>query len=612
MLKWYLVILATLLVGTNAVAQVGIPESSRPGAARPENVTKPPATTQSPATTQTPAASQAPTVNELSVPPVIDRPLEIDEGDRVIVKQFRLPGATDMPEFGISLAEVQKILQGVIDSRSGGFTIGELTDEAATKVTDYYREHQLILAQAVIPVQTVKDGIVDIQVLPGLLGRVLVEGNKMYSAKLLQGPFKKLIGKPVTKESIEAALLSLTDFPGLTVFGVFQPGIEVGKTDIVLNVQDEKRFDFAYRVDNHGVDATGRFRFRPDVQWNNITGSADQLTLLLQQTFRPKNNVFYSTRYKRYLGAGIYGELFWDQNQFDVGGSLRSSQIHGETTDIGGSLTKTWVRGRLFNLYSSLSLTRKESVTTTRGNPTNRDKLTVMGFSFNFDHVDTRFRGIDSGTLEFSRGFDGMFGAMGDSASANLLRAIGKAPSVQGRNSANGDPRFAEGQFGKVNLRLQRLQTVSENTTLQLVAEYQWTDDLLVPLEQYTVGGPDNVRAFPQGQKLLDRAVFASVDLIQNVPFITDKPAFGNRTWGELLQISAFYDFARGRLVRPFAEEDSGYRIYMGAGIQAMFNLPGSIESKFITAWPIHINSTNEAPSNSKIPQIWGEFTYRF
>ena len=614
LLKWYFVLLATLLVGTNALAQVGIPESSRPGAARPEAVQKPPVATQAPTTTQQAPATtstKSPTVNELSIPAVIDRPLEVDEGDKVIVKQFRLPGAADMPEFGISQAEVQKVLQGVIDSRPGGFTIGELS-EAATKVTDYYRAHQLILAQAVIPVQTVKDGIVDIQVLPGLLGRVLVEGNKMYSADLLKEPFKKLVGKPVTKESIEAALLSLTDFPGLTVFGVFQPGIEVGKADIVLNVQDEKRFDFAYRVDNHGVNETGRFRFRPDIQWNNITGSADQLTLLLQQTFRPNNNVFYSTRYKRYLGHGFYGELFWDQNQFDVGGTLKSSQIHGETTDIGGTLTNNLVRGRLFNLYATLSLTRKESITTTRGNPTNRDKLTVLLAGLNFDHVDTRFRGVDSGSIEFSEGFNNLFGAMGGSYSANLLRSIGRAPSVQGRNYDNGDPHFAEGKFRKINLRLQRLQTISENTTLQISTEYQWTNDLLVPMEQYTVGGPDNVRAYPQGQKLLDRAVFASVDLIQNVPFITDRPAFGNRTWGELLQISAFYDFARGRLVKPFSKEDQGYRIYMGAGVQATFNLPGSIESKLISAWPIFIDSTNEDPNNGKIPQIWGELTYRF
>lgn len=628
MLKWLLVTLTVLMVGSNAIAQeAGIPESSRPGAAQPEAVHKPAAVKPEAAksaakkesSTSTPAAAVQ---KEMKIPPVIDRPLRVDSGPKVIVKKFRLVNAVDMPKYGISIAAVQKILQGLIDAKPKGFTIGQLSN-VATKVTDYYREHQLILAQAVVPVQTVKDGIVDIRVLPGVLGRVLVQGNKMYSAKLLQEPFQKLIDKPVTKASIEAALLELTDYPGLTVFGVFQPGIEVGKADIVLNVQQEKRFDFAYRVDNEGINQTGRFRLRPSIQWNNPTGSADQVSLLLQQSFRPENNIYYSTRYKRYLGHGFYGELFWDVNKFDVNklvnyttGSVSHPQIHGETTDVGGSISKTWVRGRLFNLYSNIDLTRKESLTTTRGNPTNRDKLTVLLARINFDHVDTRFRGIDNGYIEISHGFNNLFGAMGNSVSANRLRSIGRAPSVQGSNVTlpNGKllPRFAEGKFTKINARLQRLQTISKDTTLQLTAEYQWTNDLLVPLEQYTVGGPDNVRAYPQGQHLMDRAVFASAELIQNMPFITDKVAFGNRTWGELVQLSIFYDFARGRLVKPFSSQDAGYRIFMGAGVQAVFNLPGSIESKFISAWPIHINDTYTAPNNDKIPQIWGELTYRF
>jgi hemolysin activation/secretion protein len=602
------VALACLLVGAHAIAQeVGIPESDRPGAARPE---------PGEATT----AQQAPTTEVLEVPAVIDRPFEIDEGDRVAVKEFRLLDAADLPEYDISLAEIQKILQDIIIQKPEGFTIGQLV-EAASAVTNYYRERQLILAQAVVPVQTVENGVVSIQVMPGMLGRVLTEGNEMYSEKLLTGPFKKLVGKPVTKDAIESALLSLTDFPGLTVFGVFQPGIQVGTADIVLNVQDEKRFDMAYRVDDHGVAETGRFRFRPSIQWNNPTGSADRLSLLLQQTYQPKNNIFYSTRYNRYLGRGFNAELFWDQNAFDVGGELKTSQIHGETRNVGGSVFKNWIRSRTFNLYSNVDFTLKESITTTRGNPTNRDKLTVLALGANFDHVDTRFRGINSGSIEYSRGFNDLFGAMAGSAHADELRPAGTAPSVEGRTlripQPDGStllvPQFAEGQFNKFYATLERLQTVTPDLTLQLRAEYQWTDDLLVPMEQYTVGGPDNLRAYPQGQHLLDRAVYASAEFIHNVPFITDRQAFGNRTWGELLQISVFYDFVRGRLVRPFAEEDEGYRTFMGAGVSAIFNLPGSIESKFITAWDIDINDFEEtSPDNDKKPQIWGELTYRF
>ncbi|MBF8268950.1 MAG: hypothetical protein HW386_659 [Gammaproteobacteria bacterium] len=558
-----MLLLAGLLAGAGAYAQeVGIPESARPGVTRPEAVEA------------TVAPAQSPSVTTLPIPPVIDRPFEIDEGDHVAVKEFRLQGAEDMSEYGISLAEIQQILRDLIARKPEGFTIGQLV-EAANEVTNYYRERQLILSQAVVPVQNVENGIVNIQVMPGILGRVLTEGNEMYSEKLLVEPFQKLIGKPVTKDAIESALLSLTDFPGLTVFGVFQPGIQVGTADIVLNVQDEKRFDMAYRVDNHGVAETGLYRFRPSIEWNNPTGSADRVSLLLQQAYQPKNNIYYYAGYNRYLGYGINTGIFWDKNLFDVGGELKDSKIHGVTRNIGGDISKNWIRSRTFNLYSYMDFTMKDSITTTRGNPTNRDNLSVLKANVSFDQVDTRFKGINSGAIEYSRGFNDLFGAMGGSADADLHRPAGTAPSVEGRTIriANPDgsttliPQFAEGMFNKINLSFERLQTVTPDMTLQLRAEYQWTDDLLVPLEQYTVGGPDNLRAYPQGQHLLDRALFGSVEFIHNVPFITDKQAFGNRTWGELLQITMFYDFARGRLVRPFSEEDEGNRIFMGAGV---------------------------------------------
>lgn len=603
MLKRVLLALVCMLIGTGAIAQVGIPESARPGATRPDQV-------EEPAVAEEPPAQSGP----FPIGPVIDRPLEIDSGDRVLVRQFRLLDAVDMPEYDISIAELQEILQGVIDTRPEGFTIGQL-EEATEAVTNYYRDRELILAKAVVPVQDVENGVVAIQVMPGLLDRVLVEGNDMYSEKILVEPFRKLIGKPITNANIESALLSLTDYPGLTVYGVFQPGIKVGAADIVLNVQDEKRLDMAYRVDNHGVQETGLHRFRPSIIVNNPTGSADYLQLLLQQAYTPKNNIFYSAIYNRYLGYGINMEVSWDQNKFDVGGELKDSQIKGETINMGGSVSKSWIRGRFLNLSSSLSLTRKESITTTRGNLTNKDRLSVMRIDIDFDQVDARFGGFNYGTISWSHGFNNFMGAMGNAAQAELLRGTGRTPSVEGRGQV-----FAEGKFDKFELSLNRIQTITPNMRMRLATEYQWTDDLLVPMEQYSIGGPENLRAYPPGQHLIDRALFATVEVIHDMPFITNKLAFGNRTWGELVAISMFYDFARGRLVRPFSSQDEGNDVFMGAGVQATFTLPNTIESRFIAAWEIDIGGGKDQPGqddptdpdNGKKPQIWGDLTYRF
>ena len=55
----------------------------------------------------------------------------------------------------------------------------------------------------------------------------------------------------------------------------YEPGQQVGMADIVLKVQDENRFDFAMRADNHGLQETGRIRYRTAVDWNNPTGGGD-------------------------------------------------------------------------------------------------------------------------------------------------------------------------------------------------------------------------------------------------------------------------------------------------------------------------------------------------
>ncbi len=582
-------LLLTLLSSSAQAGPLGLPDSARPGAVRPEEVGKQ-------------IIPKSPDTQVLEVPAVIDRPFEIDAGPKVLVKRFRILDGKDMPKFNISIAEIEQILAGVVANKPDGFTIGQM-EETKDQVTQYYRERGLILAQAVLPVQTVSGGIVDLQVYEGILGRILAEGNESYSTEMLSKPFSHLIGKPVTKDEVEAALLALTDFPGLSVFGVFQPGQQVGTADIVLKVQEEDSFDFAMRVDNHGLQATGRHRFRTTVDWNNPTGIGDKVSLTVQQTYEPKNNRFYSMDYELYLGRGFRAGALLNRNNFDVGGDLAAQNISGETRTTGLWLDKSWIRSRTLNFSTRLGLTRKESTTKTRDRFNNRDKLSVFTLEGTFDNVDTRFRGINFGTLELSRGVNDIFGAMGSPASA-LDKAAGVRPS---RRGGPPDRRFAAGQFYKLFATASRLQTLTNNLSLLARAELQLTDNLLVPMEQYSIGGPDNVRAFPQTQFLADNALFVSFEFIQNMPFITDVPAFGNRTWGELVQLSVFYDLAVADLNSPLAQDPQGYVNFKGAGVQVRFNLPGALESRLM-----FVEEIGGTPDNGRNIQIWSDITYRF
>lgn len=568
---------------------VDIPDSALPGAQRPEEDRS-----------RIPPKPDEPV---MEVPPLIDRPLDIDEGPKVVVERFELVGAVERPEYDIHLEEIRAILEEKRLSRPEGFTIGRL-DEVSNAVTQYYRERGLILAQAVIPVQTVEDGVVKVEVIEGRIGRVLTEGNKMYADEVLAEPFKRLVGKPVTKAEVEAALLTLTDFPGLSVFGVFQPGQKVGEADIVLKVQEEDRFDVAVRYDNQGTPETGRNRLRTTVDWNNITGGADRLTMTAQQSFNPKNSTFGSIDYERYLGNNFRGGVFLTRNTFDVGGEFADRQIAAETDQEGFYIDKTLIRSREQNLSTRLGLTLKDSRTLQADSQLNEDHLTVLSWESVYDSVDTVFSGLNFATLEVSRGFNDVFGAMGSSAAAARLPPSDR-PSRQGGPP---DSEFAAGQFFKLFGTYSRLQTLTRHTSLLLRSEFQWSEDLLVPLEQYSVGGPDNVRAYGPAEALFDQAVFFSAEYIINAPLIADQPAFGNRTWGELIQLSLFYDFATGRNNEPLANEPQGFQDYQGAGWGLRFNLPGTVESRFLMAWDIG----RPDPDNDNTPQLWADLTIRF
>lgn len=610
----FLIVLSLLFLSELVIAgPLGLPDSARPGAVRPQPEVLP-------------EQPVSPGGELVDIPAVIDRPFDIEEGPYVAVKEFRLLDAEDLPKFNVSIDEIKTTILEKLrqEQPERGFSIGEL-QEIADEVTRYYRAKGLILSTAVIPVQTVVNGIVDVQIFVGRLGRVIAESHVKYDEEVLRKPFLELIGQPVTQEDIEAALLTLTDYPGLSVFGVFQPGQKVGEADIILKVQEEKSFDVAYRVDNHGLQETGRNRFRTIIDWNNPTGGADKVTATLQQTYNPKNNDFWSLDYERFLGSGYTVGLTLFKNRFDIGGEFAASQISAQTDNQAIYLDKSFIRSRQENLSSRLSLTQKVSTTRTAGLQTNTDRLSVFALELNYDSVDTfhPFRplvrliskktpenfggGLNFATINYSRGVNDIFGAMGSSGD----QFAGAADSRSSRRGGSG--RLAEGQFDKVTANFQRLQLMTKNQSLLFKTELQWSKDILVPLEQYSVGGPENVRGFPDAQGLFDRAYFFSLEYIFNAPFIADKPAFKNRTWGEVLQFSVFYDFATAQQNDPLdtatdRNTSGSWNTFKSVGMGLRFNIPGSIDSRLMYATELG----PEIPEDGRFGHIWGDFTYSF
>ena len=133
------------------------------------------------------------------------------------------------------------------------------------------------------------------------------------------------------------------------------------------------------------------------------------------------------------------------------------------------------------------------------------------------------------------------------------------------------------------------------------------SNDILVSLEQYSIGGPQNVRAYTVAEALVDTGASATLEWIVNAPGFADKPTRGNRTWGEILQMSLYLDYAYGELNNPRLTEEPTVD-YSGYGLGLQVNIPGMFFGRFDVATPM---GSRDA-ANKRDPQYYFRMSYTF
>lgn len=606
------------------------------------------------------------------IPPVFQRPLGVDEGGRVFVKEFVVTGVIDDTDAGVLKSEIDERVrqrfedlsqllsrlrvvrqkqeqvgpdgftpeereaiiefmadvvrelspdrqvqayQSFIDQlrlqrleRNQGLTIGQL-QLIADEITRYYREKGFFLARAVIPQQEVVDGVVVIRVLEGRLGGIQAQGNSGYSTNRLSDPFEPYVGQLVTVERIEDALLTLQDYPGLQAVGVFQPGSEVGTADMLVNVSDEEWFNFLVRGDNHGTRFTGEHRLLAEMTWNNPTGYADYLRLTALQTYEPDNSVFGAIKYELPFANPRYRiGLDATRNTFDVA-DITST---GAGNQVGGV-------SEIASLYYQQNFVRSRAqkiggkVELSRKEAeTETTGLSTQVIQHAVLGVEFNYENINSNaatiTSAYARVDGGFDGALG-------------VPSEEeaAENSASGAKDYVVTPFTKLSFGYSWLKSMTANQTLLLRVNGQYSGDLLTSLEQFPIGGPTNMRALPAAQFLTDSGAFFSAEWGIRAPGFAQKRAFANRNWGDLLRFTVFYDHAYGRYVDErvlgFGQEptvNAG-----GAGVGIEFGLPGVF--RLNAQWAKLLNGIEVEPANTANPgavveddQVWLDLTVEF
>ncbi|AIF48218.1 ShlB/FhaC/HecB family hemolysin secretion/activation protein [Dyella japonica] len=504
-------------------------------------------------------AAPTPGSSEHAVPPVKDR--EQAGAGTMSVRGFRVKGVGEhasahiTPESMQALADEQyRQLAGTNDHAV--LSIAQL-EKVADAITKRYRSSGFIVAQAFVPAQSVgADQVVEIQVLEGTIGKVVVKGAKRYGTDIIAAPAERLKGQPLQKDEVDTALLYARDLPGVAITSTFQPGEHTGETDLVMVTQEERRpYAITVGANNYGTDVTGRYRAQLGVAWNNPLGYGDVFNANLDYAFAPAQSLFGALSYRAPIVAvpGLAVVVGATRSQLQVdNGVFASLRVHGPTSTWYGGADWKFVNDTNLQALGTFRLIREESKLNSSVILMSDERFDVAELGFSMNHTDTRWHGIDL-------------------LQASVRQSISdRSPSQVDLVSPGHDSSFLVGK-----LAYTRLQFLTRTQRLYFKVAGQYTNDALTPMEQFVIGGPDNVRAYPIADVLSDRGYYTSVEYHVDAPGFADKVSpFYARPWRELLELEAFVDYARGwsvggnRLNGVTAQEVSD----IGAGF--LFRLP--------------------------------------
>ena len=461
------------------------------------------------------------------------RPEEVD-APRMIVKGFRIKGVKKHKSIGITQKSIEQLVinrarELVTGEASSGFTLG-MFEEITSAISRYYRERGFFLARAFIPAQKVTDDIVTINITEGFLDQITYQGNNLYDDDQLDELFGPLRGESIYLEDFERAIFIANDFPGLDATVLFGPGLKPGSAAIQVSAEEERSGGFI-SFDNYGSSFTGESRLRGNYSWNNLLGQADRLDLNVIYTVDPANSLYFDAAYQqpllnnRYLVGGFIGK-----NDFDVGGALQDLEINGSSTIINGFMTRFITRNRTERITMGVDLSLKTAESRVIRTVNSKDELTVIGLSGAYSGTSWSGSGhYQQISLALSLGIPEFLGSMGSEGGGDGAR-----------EGDSGDK--AGGDFTKLSFQYLRLIPIKQFQSILLKLSGQKSSDLLTSLEQFSLGGPDSVRAYPVSEALMDEAWLVTAEWRAKAsPEIP-------QSWLNELEFSIFYDYAQGSL----------------------------------------------------------------
>ncbi len=516
--------------------------------------------------------------------------LSAPPGLKVTPTRFRVSGNTIYTE--AELADAAKEFLGKEQDING-------LNDAATKMRAYYRERGYFLAQAYLPRQQIRDGVVEIAVIEGRIGKLEInvkQGTRISESlirNILEAHLKE--GDIITETGLEKPLLLVNDLPNAIVTSEIRPSKTVGAADLRINLeQADDLVNGFVDFDNAGSRFTGEYRLGISMNVNSPLGMGDQLTI---RSFATEER-FLLRRIAYVVPVGSWGtRIGVSLLDFDyrVGKDFSTPANQGGAGDL---KAHGYGVAHSFFVFHPLIRTRNANL--------------IVQYAYEdkklFDRVDSvpeNLRKTDTYILNHKLGVvgdfrDGLFG--GGLNAYQFLMTEGEvniAPfNILAQDQAG---RKTAGAYAKYNYELRRLQRISDQSSMLFALQGQIASKNMSSAERFSLGGPAGVRAYPVGEATGDNGYVVNVEYRYIMP--------GLKIRGADLTLSGFYDVGHVRVDKDFFAGEQAFRgrnnrTLAGAGVGLSLGKDGDFLFRAVAAWRME-DEPATADGVKRSPRVW-------
>lgn len=525
-----------------------------------------------------PAPSNNSGLPEQPVQPEIAKPLD---DVRVDVSRFEIVGAP-----ANTLPDIQKRLLPFIGS---GKTFEDLGNAARVVSAYLQSEKGLYLAYAYLPAQKISNGVIQINVLPGVLERVEINWPSTplrVDREIVQAHLAALKpGSVIHVAEVERVVFLLNDLRGIHVNFAVKPGDTPGTAILVASPHSTKAVTGKVSIDANGSRFAGTYRGIATVNIDSPLGRGDSLAL--SQLHSDTGGLdFTLVGYTLPVGSNglklgvnastVHYQL--SEQDFPLG-------LNGDARSLGAFALYPIRRSRNFNLFGLAGFDQKHF----------NDRQDLAGTETS-KQVDVYKLGLSGDSRD-----DWVGGGINFFDFA-LEQSTVKYPAL--RPSGLDD----DSRTKKFSYSAGRLQSLlKDDLQLWTYVRGQKSMDNLDTTDQCELGGSSGVRAFAQGESSGDDCLLATVELrhFVSVPWL----GIASRE----VSANLFYDYGRTRFrhdagLRPVSFQN--FSILAGYGIGLVWERPDQFNFNLSLAF--EDRGVRRSDPQKRSPRIFASLTYYF